>query len=814
MTKLIKFSSITLINLSISFFSIGQNAISIERDGIVKEITLLNEQVVHIRSYPSGHPQKPSLVVDNDNFKYEKFSTLYEKDDIIVETPILKIKYDYSSGNISFFDNKLNKLILNEAGSSFTPYEVLGDQAFNISQSFTISDTEALYGLGQFQEGVFNYRNNKALLVHANREIANPVLLSTKNYLLYWDNYSKTTFSDDDKGMRLWSEIGDGIDYYFIYGESMNEAMAGFGELTGHAPLPPKSSFGFWMSKERYHSFKELTEVVAEYRKRKIPLDNIIQDWQYWGKEMDLWNSMEFDTIHFNNPEEVISNLHNKYNVKLALSVWPAVGKKTRIHDEMKEADALFDVPTWAGYKVIDIYNPKAREIYWDYLHRGLYSQGVDTWWIDATEPSFKDGLYQSKQEEWTKKAGMTYIGTFARYLNTYSLFFSEMMYNNLRKTSNKRVSILTRSAFAGQQKYGTATWSGDIYASWNVLRKQVTAGLNLCMTGIPYWTTDIGAFRVTSSDIAGDAGTGEISNHIDDNVTSEPDGGYKKGLEDPAYLELYTRWFQFGTFNPIFRAHGTEVPREIWQFGEPGTPYYDAQLKMINLRYSLLSYIYSTAWRVTSKGDIMMKPLVMNFQNDTTTYNNGRSYMFGDALLVHPVTHPMYFDRNGPIKEKQTNIPIYLPEHDGIFWFDIYTGRTYHAGKYIDYDAPLDVIPVLVKGGTILPRNNVVEHISESDDREMSIDIYPGKDSSFELYEDDNETYNYEKGDYSIIRFYWDDLKQELTISGKEGNYNKHDSRVFKLNLYSQNFSNEDILPAKQRKIDYSNEAIKIKFQ
>lgn len=742
------------------------------KNGYVKEVTAIDNRTIHIRHYPQSQPQAKSLVVCDSINTFSGYGIESVDDIIYLKTNKLNIAYNTSTTNITFYDvNNNQSTILNETSSSFTPASFLDDNAFSISQTFGVSKDEALYGLGQFQEGVLNYRNQSANLVHANREIANPVMLSTNNYLIYWDNYSKTKFTDNESGTTFWSEVGDGINYYFIYGEDMQDAITGFRDLTGQAPMMPKSAFGFWMSKERYKSFDELTSVVAEYRKRKIPLDNIVQDWQYWGQDMGLWNSMEFHPDNFANPKEVIDKLHNQYNVKLTLSVWPSAGPKTAIYKELENANALFDIPTWAGYKVIDIYNPKARQIYWNYLYRGLYTKGVDSWWMDATEPSFRDGLYQSKQEEWSKKAGKTYMGTFHRYLNTYSLIMSRMMYNNLRKETNKRVSLLTRSAFAGQQKYATSTWSGDIYASWDVFKKQIPAGLNLCMTGIPYWTTDIGAFRVISSDKTGDRGSGELS-EFTENSKKTNDGGYKQGLKDPAYLELYTRWFQYGAFNPMFRAHGTEVPREIWHFGTPGTPFYDAQIKMINLRYSLLSYIYSCSWDVTANGGTMMRALAMDFSDDKDVYNNADSYMFGDALLVSPVTRPMYYDREGELTEKDTIVEIYLPSHNGTYWYNIYCGKKYKGGQKVNYEAPLDIIPLFVKGGSILPRNEIVQHVSINDNKNMDLVIYPGKDASFTLYEDDNETYDYEKGLCATIEIKWHEQSRTLTIGDRKGNF------------------------------------------
>ena len=771
------------------------------------QITCLDHHIVHVQVMPHGvQKMKKSMVVDDTSFSFSAYTHSESKKRQVWHTDKLEIIYDSSSDKIIFKDKHTGCTILSESTRKFTPIEILGDKAFSISQTFSLAQDEAIYGLGQFQDGHLNYRGQKVNLVHANREIANPVLLSSRNYLLYWDNYSKTQFEDNQDGATLWSEMGDGISYYFIYGNDMNDALAGFRQLTGQAPMFPKSAFGLWVSKERYKSFDELTSVVKEYRSRNIPLDNIVQDWQYWGTDNKQWNSMRFHPDNFSNPKEVIDRLHNEFNVKITISIWPGVGSETEIYREMETAGTLFDVPTWAGYKVIDIYNPQAQQIYWNQLYKGLYTKGIDSWWMDATEPSFRDGLYQHKQEEWTKEAGMTYIGPFHRYLNTYSLVLSEVMYRNLREHSNKRASILTRSAFAGQQKYATSTWSGDIYASWDVLRKQIPAGLNLCMTGIPYWTTDIGGFRVISKEKS-DKGTGELSDYIDQSDQSD-DGGYTQGLKDPAYLELYTRWFQYGTFNPMFRIHGTEIPREIWHFGEPGTPYYDAQIEMINLRYSLLSYIYSNAWQVTSVGATMMKALVMDFTDDSKVHNNAEGFMFGDALLVYPVLRPMFYDHDGAIENPNTQVSVYLPSHDGKYWFDLNANRYYPAGTEISYNAPLDILPLFAKGGSIVPRNKPVQYANADNCREIELFIYPGSDAQFTLYEDDNETYDYEKGLFSTINIAWNDTKKKLCISPADGKLDGLDERVFIVRLVIPEIDGTTSI--KTQKVVYKNKSIR----
>ena len=778
--------SIILLFIFTAFLSTAQETpkgFIITDDAVQIAVSCVNERIIHVKVQPDQIYAKQSLVVP-DYSPSSPFEVKKDERGISLCTDKIIAAYSYADKNITFTDAVTNEIILREKARSFDKKHIAGEDVWQIKQTFSLTPDEALYGLGQYQEGVFNYRGKSAKLVQANMEIANPVLLSTRPYGIFWDNYSKTLFDDNADGASFWSEVADAVDYYFIYGSTMDDVIAGYHELTGGVPMFPKASFGFWQSKERYKSFDELTEVVAEYRKRKIPIDNIVQDWEYWGG-LPHWNSLQFEPTNFANPKEVIRKLHDQYNVSVMLSVWPGFGEQTEIYKELEKADALFDEPTWANYKVMDIYNPKAQELFWKHLKKGLFDNGIDGWWLDATEPSFREGFTQDRQEEVTKSAGQTYIGSFDRYLSVYSLFLSKVMYDNLRSQNNKRVSILTRSAFAGQQKYGTAVWSGDVSSSWDVFKKQIPAGLNFCMTGIPYWTSDIGGFFVTTRG-----------------------GEYPKGLEDPAYKELYLRWFQQVAFSPIFRAHGSNVPREVWQFGKQGELFYDGQLEIINLRYSLLSYIYSMAWQTTSNSKIMMRALAMDFPDDKNVLNNSDAYMFGASLLVHPVTSPMYYTLNGKIKKPNTNISVYLPSHTGEYWYDFYENRMWKGGETINYNAPLKKIPLFVKGGSILPINEIVQYVGEKNDDVMDILVYGGSDAEFLLYEDDNVTYNYEKGEYSTIKFVWNDNKKELTISDKEGKLTMFENRLFRIKFFIPQ-AGQSKPRIYTREISYKNEKV-----
>lgn len=780
--------AISLLHITLSQAGNIDKGFSIVDDSLKISVSSPQDKVIHVQVVPVGSQPGKSLIIPETSDPISDCQVQKGDDFIALKTSSVTATYSYSNKNICFTDSKSGEKILQEQTRTFEQKNIAGETVWQVKQTFRLQADEALYGLGQYQEGIMNYRGKKAKLVQANMEIVNPFLLSTQPYGILWDNYSKTLFEDNEKGASFWSEVADGIDYYFIYGNDMHEVVAGYHQLTGKVPMFPKSAFGYWQSKERYKSFDELTDVVKEYRKRKIPLDNIVQDWEYWG-DREHWNSLKFDTTHFNHPTEVIRQLHDRYNVSLMLSVWPGFGKKTDIYKDLEKIGALFDEPTWADYKVMDIYNPQARQLFWDHLYKGLYRTGVDSWWMDATEPSFREGFTQDKQEEKTKSAGQTHIGSFDRYLNVYSLFLSKVMYENLRKQSDKRVTILTRSAFAGQQQYATAVWSGDITASWEVFRKQLPAGLNLCMSGIPYWTTDIGGFFVTTRG-----------------------SQFTKGLADPSYKELYLRWFQQGVFSPIFRAHGSNVPREVWQFGEPGDPFYEGLLKMINLRYSLLSYIYSSAWQVTADSRLIMRGLVMDFPNDQKVHNMADAYMFGPSLLVKPITKPMYYTPEGIISNPDAEESVYLPGHAGKYWFDFYNQQVYKGGQTISYQTPLDIIPVFVKSGSILPINKVVQYVGEQKEEELEIRIYGGADAEFELYEDDNKTYAYENGIYSLIRFQWDDQNRQLNICDKEGKFIEYPQRSFRVRLYMPTDNGQNI-SVQEKLIHYENKHVSINF-
>ena len=745
-------------------------------DSIQYRVEFMSAGCVRILSYPEGDTLVTKrLVVDVEKPTFTDYKWEETEQAFVFCTHELLVSFDKSDEAFTFREASTGKLLLKEKdrrkARNFKRSEVGGEQCLEVTQRFIPTDEEAIYGLGQYQNGIMNYRGKSVLLLQANMDIVNPFLISTNGYGILWDNYSSTKFEDTSEGYSFIS------DYYFVYGKNMDEVVAGYRELTGDVPMFGKWVYGFWQSKERYKSFDELKAVVKEYRRRGIPLDNIVQDWEYWG-DKPHWNSLTFNPVHFDNPRQVIDELHQQDNVHFMLSVWPGFGPETSVYHSLDSIGALFDEPTWAGYKVFDAYNPAARTIFWQYLKKGLYDMGVDAWWMDATEPSFRDGFTQLKQEERTKSAGKTYLGSFHRYLNTYSLEMLKDFYRRLRAESKqKRVFILTRSAFASQQHYGTAVWSGDVSASWENMHKQLIAGLNLSMSGIPYWTSDTGGFFVT-----------------------ERDAQYPDGLKSNDYKELYSRWFQFSAFTPIFRAHGTNVPREVWQFGEKGTSFYDNQVKYINLRYRLLPYIYSMSHQVTADHYTLLRGLAMDFTADTRTFDVDNAYMFGTSFLVRPVFHS---------QSEEKNVTVYLPEHEGRYWYDFWTGEAFNGGKeYVQANIP-DVLPLYIKAGSILPLAEAKQYAMEYPDRELELRIYGGADASFLWYEDEGDSYRYEEGVCSQVPMEWKEEERTLIIGMRDGSYPGMPERV---KMYVRLYLPDGTVLENKESV-YTGEEMKIKF-
>ncbi len=548
----------------------------------------------------------------------------------------------------------------------------------------------------------------------------------------------KTPSSSTDTS--LWSEVGEGVDYYFVYGPDIDKVIGGYRQITGQAPMMPVWAFGLWQSRQRYKTAQESLDVIDSFRSRTIPFDNIVQDWFYW-KEAE-WGSHRFDPERFPDPDAWIRSIHEK-NARLMISVWGKFYPGTENFEAMRSKGFLYEtnlkegIRDWINhpFTFYDAFNPEARKLFWSQVNSNLFSKGVDAWWMDATEPDLTATPTLEGQRIHVHPTG---LGSGSRVLNAYPLLNSEGVYNGQRSAKpDQRVFILTRSAFAGQQRYAAATWSGDITSTWTAMRQQIPAGLGFCISGIPYWTMDVGGFSVPARFSAENPKPEDVAE----------------------WRELNARWFQFGTFVPLLRVHGEAPNREMWFFGGESDPAYRTQLMFDRLRYRMLPYVYSLAGAVTHEGSTMMRPLVMDFRNDGMARDISDQYMFGPALLVNPVT-----------TYKARSRTVYLPK--GSRWYDFWTGKLLAGGKAIDAPAPYDSMPVYVKAGSIIPFGPEIQYTTEKPTDPITVFVYAGANGGFTLYEDDGLTYGYEKGQSSRIPLRWDDGSKTLTIGARQGSF------------------------------------------
>jgi alpha-D-xyloside xylohydrolase len=560
---------------------------------------------------------------------------------------------------------------------------------------------------------------------------------STYFSLRHLDPYPQ---ADQDR-LSLWSEVGDAIDYYFILGKDADETISGYRQLTGKAPIAPQWAMGFWQSRERYGNEQQLLDVVKEYRKRRIPLDNIVLDWQYW--EDPKWGSHEFDKTRFPDPRGMVQTLHNDLHAHFMISVWPKFNTGTKNYEEMNSKGFLFarnvarKRKDWVGIgyesTFYDPFNPEAGKLFWKQIDRSLNVIGVDAWWLDATEPDMHSNL---SIEERKINMSPTAIGPGAKYFNAYSLQNAKGVYEGQRKSSpDKRVFILTRSAFAGQQRYGAATWSGDIVSRWSDFTDQIATGINFSLSGIPYWTMDIGGFSVERR--------------------------YEKatGVVLKEWRELNARWFQFGAFCPLFRSHGQYPFREIYNLAPDGSAEYNSMVYYDKMRYRLLPYIYALAGQSYFDDYTIMRGLVMDFNADPTARNVADQYMFGPALLVNPVS--TYEARSRK---------VYLPAGTG--WYDFLTGAYTAGGQYVEADAPLDRMPLYVREGSIIPTGPELQYSGEKTADPLTLYVFTGKDAAFSYYEDQGTNYGYEKGEYTRIPLTYNEATHTLTVGDRQGSY------------------------------------------
>jgi alpha-D-xyloside xylohydrolase len=834
---------------------------------------------------------------------------VYDKGDTLtVCGPGLWVRVDKRSGALAFFGAN-GRLLTREREATPTELqrvEIAGSPSYALAQTFTLTPDESLYGLGQYNEPYMDYRGREVLLVQTNIGIVVPFMVSTRRWGLLWDVYSKGRFSDGAQGARFTFESAPaGADYYLVAGDDMDGVIAGYRQLTGAAPMFPKAAFGLFMSKERYTTQQQLLDVVRRFRADHFPLDYVVQDWQYWGGQKNgvwdgQWSGMVWDAERFPDPAAMTRELHGELHAKLMVSIWPSIGNDTALAKELDAKGLRFGPLHWISKRarIYDAFSAEGRRIYFKHVKQGLLDVGVDALWMDGTEVEVGGAAHDPGEVEADiKRLGRNAMGDFARYLNVYSLVTTRGVYEGQRAAKDlgdKRVFTLTRSAWAGQQRYAAMPWSGDTTASWATLRAQIAGGLNVAMAGLPYWTQDTGGFFVN----------------------------YAEGERNPSWRELYARWNQFGIFNPVYRIHGTSVEREPYLFKTLDPVVYASLRRAAELRMQLLPYLYGLAWRSTHEGYTMMRGLAMDYPDEAALRKVDDTYMFGPAFLVQPITRPMYHPELPPpatVPPTQLRTPdgqsglvleyfegtnfekpasrtvdtvidhqwpdpplgsvppglasldhfsarwtgqliaaesgeheIGVEGDDGFRlwlddrlvvddwavggarfrghrltlqagqtlklridffqeggnrvlrlawrtpsqqrelaaaqrqvdprqatllpeacdWHDFWTGERHAGGRQVERDYALDEFPLFVRAGAIVPMGPVVEYTGQRPDAPWEIRIYPGADGRFTLYEDDGETYAYERGERATTALRWDDARRTLHIGARQGSY------------------------------------------
>jgi alpha-D-xyloside xylohydrolase len=772
------------------------NGVTVRTAAGVMRIEVCGNNVLHVVASPTSEIPIPRVPVVTQPCRAKDFQVRVGTKEVRLSTATIIVTIHAATGALSFFSRDGRPLLTEptEGGKGFDVPSVFEAKGWQVQQSFISPADEAMYGLGQHQEGIFDVRGVPIRLSQANTNISIPFLVSSKGYGILWNNASLTDFNPADQSIAInpitgkgkfttgeqgvygfvltsdnrdrlvlkvnglpvidlqnaWtptsasgfivleankeyevtaqggkggvqlavrppqatttfrSEVGQAVDYYFFYGPELNRVISDYRRLTGAAPLFPKWAYGYWQCRERYHSQQEILDTAAEFRKRKIPVDVLVQDWLYWGKYD--WNAIKFDEERYPRPKEMLDQLHAN-DLHMLISVWSKFGENTDVYQRMAAKSLLIPGDSW-----MDFFNPQARTAFWSELKDGIFQTGMDGWWMDASEPEY-DAL----------KDRQTFLGDGNSVRNAYPLYVTQAIYEGQRATTDrKRVVILTRSSFAGQQRYAAASWSGDISANWITLRRQIPAGLSFSMSGMPYWTTDIGGFFRPK-----------------DQYTSE------------AYHELLVRWFEYGAFCPIFRVHGYQSRAEIWNYG----PQVENILRQYDdLRYRLLPYIYSAAWGVTKNGETLMRSLPLEFSSDAGARGVSDQFMFGRALLVSPVTTEGAKERT-----------LYLPA--GNDWIDFWTGKRVRGAQSINAEAPLDRIPIYARAGSIISFGPHAESTSAKPDP-IELRIYRGAAADFTLYEDHGDNYDYEHGAYSEIPMHWDDKSGVLTIGNRRGSF------------------------------------------
>jgi alpha-D-xyloside xylohydrolase len=684
-------------------------------------LSVCTESVIHVVARPadvsSSAIEQPWLLPPAESCPGANFKFTHDSDSATLTTAQVKVTFSLKRGNLGY-STAGGEDLLRESDAvprTYEPDVINGLKTYHVSDRFSPDQTEGYYGLGQHQSGMFNYRGSTVELAQNNTDVAIPLLLSSKGYALMWNTASATEVDNRfPLSLRMSSLAGNTVDYFFIYGPEFDQIIHLYRNLTGHSPMLPKWAYGLFQSKDRYKSQSEILDIAAQYRREHIPLDAIVQDWFWWKTEGDPIFNSNFTDI----PAE-LKTLHDSH-LHAMISVWGLFDPLSTNFQTIKANH--YDI---RDAHVYDATNPKAREFYWQNLAGKLFAQGWDAFWLDSAEPEeywphMGDAILRDKQLS---------MGSGAVYTNIFPLMHTMGVQEHWKAaTDQKRVLLLTRSAFIGQQRVGATVWSGDVYSTYWGLSHQVSAGLNFALSGYPYWTTDIGGYWPPTANT---------------------------NLTDYSYQELYTRWFEYGTFCPIFRTHGHRDHNELWTYDkvEPILLTYD------KLRYRLMPYIYALAWRVHKDDYTIQRPLVMDWREDPGVRSIPDEFMFGPAILVNPV-----------LKANATKRSVYLPPAQS--WYDFWTGNSAEGGKDIETDAPLDRMPIFIRAGSVVPLGPEIEYADEKPDGPIELRVYKGADGSFELYADEGDNYNYEKGAHAVIPIKWSEADKTLSIGDRVGQY------------------------------------------
>ncbi len=733
------------------------------------QVRLCTESMIHVLFREVNSAQHPQPWISRTNWPPIESNVAEDAHrNIVIDSKVVRIVVERDSSAVVFEDVH-GRLLTRESGSpsprDLMPTIVDGENTFHASAYFDLTQDEALYGLGQHQTGLLNQRGTDLFFMQDNTSITLPFLLSTRGYGLLWNSASLGRYENHfQPKLALRADVADAVDYYFIYGPEFDRIIASYRELTGPAPMLPLWAYGFWQSRFQYHTQQEMLDVATKYRELKIPLDNLVLDFDW----MQRMGSDQF-TSSFPDPAVMFGKLHDMH-VHTMISVWPLFTPPSANFDDMLSHNYFVTggrtqvASYYPGSRLFDAFNPGARRLFWQQIKPSLFDKGVDAWWLDSSEPLDFYGEEQGPMLE----GAHTALGSGTRYANMYPLMETQAVYEGQRATTDKqRVFVLTRSAFLGQQRNAATSWSGDIAPTFDSLRRQIPAGLNYSLSGLPYWTTDIGGFQ------GGDP-------------------------NDPAYQEIYVRWFEYGTFCPIFRTHGARPADELWSYGSRAQQILTSYDK---LRYRLLPYIYSLAWKVTSEGYTPMRALVMDFAADRNVQDIAHEFMFGAALLVNPVTQPSATSR-------RINLP------SGASWFDFWTGASFKGGQTITAAAPLETIPLYVRAGSILPLGPDLQYTNEKPADPIELRIFQGADGQFTLYEDDGGTYDYEKGANSRIDLRWNQARRQLTIDARHGAFpGMLQKRTFSVVLVGPMHGVGESLNPPDREVHYNGAAVILDF-